>query len=80
MAVCKANADFKLKGFTAESVEKDCVDLDKLVADNAAKEQATTPLRNQHDVMADQARPWRKSGVATIRKASLLPADRSMNE
>jgi hypothetical protein len=67
MAVCKANADFKLKDFTVESVEKDCVDLDKLVLDIAAKEQAITPLRNQRDEMVMRLKDFATRGRAGIK-------------
>jgi hypothetical protein len=37
-------------------------------------------LRRQVQLAADQAWPWRTKGVAAIRKAFLLPADRPMKE
>lgn len=67
MAVCKANADFKLKDFTVESVEKDCTDLDKLVQDIAAKEQVITPLRNQRDEMVMRLKDFATRGRAGIK-------------
>lgn len=67
LAVCKANTDFKLKDFTVESVEKDCVDLDKLVLDIAAKEQAITPMRNQRDEMVMRLKDFATRGRAGIK-------------
>jgi hypothetical protein len=37
-------------------------------------------LRRQIQLAADQAFPWRKGGVNTIRKAFLLPTDRPLGE
>jgi hypothetical protein len=37
-------------------------------------------LRRQVQLAADQARPWRTPGVATIRKAFLLSPDRLMKD
>lgn len=37
-------------------------------------------LRRQIQLAADQAWPWRTPGVATLRKAFLLPADRPMTD
>ena len=37
-------------------------------------------LRHDLQLAADQAFPWRKDGVLTIRKDFLLPVDRSLNE
>jgi hypothetical protein len=37
-------------------------------------------LRRQVQLAADQAWPWRTKGVATIRKAFLLPTDRPLTE
>ena len=52
---------------TVESVEKDCVDLDKLVLDIAAKEQAITPLRNQRDEMVMRLKDFATRGRAGIK-------------
>ncbi len=37
-------------------------------------------LRRQIQLAADQAWPWRKKGITTIRKAFLLPADRPLTD
>lgn len=37
-------------------------------------------LRRQIQLAADQAYPWRKQGVSTIRKAFLLPVDRPLTD
>ncbi|MBI5385127.1 MAG: hypothetical protein HZA90_10620 [Verrucomicrobia bacterium] len=67
LAVCKANADFKLKDFTVESVEKDCSDLDKLVLQIAGKEQEITPLRNQRDEIVVRLKDFATRGRSGIK-------------
>lgn len=67
LAVWKANPDFKLKDYTIEGVEKDCADLDKLVLEIAAREQAITPLRNQRDELVMRLRDFAIRGRAGIK-------------
>ncbi|MBI4323833.1 MAG: hypothetical protein HY674_01060 [Chloroflexi bacterium] len=43
-----------------------------------AKIEQLAGLRRQIQLAADQAWPWRTNGVATIRKAFLLPTDRPL--
>ncbi|MEK7675008.1 MAG: hypothetical protein AAB676_04120 [Verrucomicrobiota bacterium] len=43
-----------------------------------AKIEQLAGLRHQIQLAADQAWPWRSNGVATIRKAFLLPTDRPL--
>ncbi len=67
LAVCKANADFKLKDFTVESVDKDCTDLDKLVQQIAGKEQEITPMRNQRDDIVVRLKDFATRGRSGIK-------------
>lgn len=65
--VWKANPEMKLKGFTAESVDKDCGDLGLLVDDIKEKEQEITPLRNNRDAIIERLQDFATRGLAGVK-------------